>query len=115
MMCVMAPDEQLADRIRELVLVEPGVTERRMFGGVAFLAGGHLAVSASGRGGLLVRAAPDEEPALLAEAGVSRFEMRGRPMTGWLRVAPEAVEEAAALRRWVAVGLDFARSLPPKP
>ena len=110
----MAYDEELADRIRELVLVEPGLSERRMFGGIAFLVNGHLAVSASGRGGLLLRVDPSDADILLGEPGVEPFEMRGRPMRGWLRIAPEAADDEAALRRWVSVGIDFARSLPTK-
>ena len=110
----MAYDEEVANRIRELVLVEPGVTERRMFGGLAFLIDGNMAVSASGQGGLLLRVDPAESEDLLADEHAQRFEMRGRAMNGWLRVAPEGVIEEASLRRWVAVGLAYARSLPPK-
>jgi hypothetical protein len=110
----MAYDEELADRIRAMVLAEPDLREKRMFGGLAFLVGGHLAVSASGRGGLMIRVDPPDGDTLLAEPGVSPFEMRGRSLRGWLRVAPEACAEDNALRRWVAIGLDYARSLPPK-
>ena len=102
--------EQLAARVRD-VLVGEGVTEKRMFGGLAFLVAGHLAVSASGRGGLLVRADPSQVEALLQEAGVDRFEMRGRPVTGWLHVSTEAVEDEQALARWVGVGVARARAL----
>ncbi len=110
----MAYDEELADRIRELVLAEPGVTEKRMFGGLAFLVGGHMAVSASGRGGLLLRVDPEDTETLLAEPHVEPFEMRGRSMRGWLRITPEGVVEREQLERWVEIGLDHARALPPK-
>jgi len=109
----MAYDEQLAARVRDVLGGEAGVSERRMFGGLAFLVDGHLAVSASGRGGLLVRVDPTRNDALLEEAGVAPFEMRGRPMTGWLHVSPAAVEDEDALERWVGLALDFARTLGP--
>jgi TfoX/Sxy family transcriptional regulator of competence genes len=110
----MAYDEELAQRIRELVAGEP-VLEKQMFGGLAFLLGGHMSVSASGRGGLLVRVPPEQTDDLLEEPGAEPFEMGGRgPMDGWLRVRPEAVTDDADLERWVERGLDFARSLPPK-
>ena len=85
-----------------------------MFGGLAFLIGGNMSVSASGQGGLLLRCDPEETEALIQEPHVSRFEMRGRAMDGWLRVDPAAVETREELERWVAVGVDYARSLPPK-
>jgi hypothetical protein len=110
----MAYDEALAARVREQVAGEP-VTEKKMFGGLAFLLGGHMAVSASGQGGLLVRCPPDETDSLLGEPGVSRMEMGGRgPMDGWLRVSPDAVADDDALARWVERGVAYARSLPPK-
>lgn len=110
----MAYDEDLADRIRVAVQDVDGVTEKRMFGGLAFLVDGNMAVSASGRGGLLLRCDPGETDVLVAEPGVDRFEMRGKEMDGWLHVDPEAVEEDEELRRWVRVGVDYAGSLPPK-
>jgi TfoX N-terminal domain len=110
----MAYDEELADRIRALLATEHDVTEKKMFGGLAFLIGGHMSVSASGRGGLLLRCDPEETDALISQPGAARFEMRGRAMDGWLRVEPEAVEAAEDLERWVAVGVNYARSLPPK-
>jgi len=110
----MPRDEDLARRIRELTAGEDGVTERRMFGSAAFLAGGHLAVAASGRGGLMVRIDPQEGEALLAEPGVRPFEMRGRELDGWLRVDADAVDTQKRLRPWVQRGLAYARSLPPK-
>lgn len=110
----MAYDEGLAQRIRELVEGEPGLAEKRMFGGLAFLVGGNMAVSASGQGGLLLRIDPMRAAELVEEPHVRRAVMRGRVMDGWLRVDDEVIEEDAQLRRWVDEGLDFARALPPK-
>ncbi len=110
----MAYDEDLADRIRELLATDHDVVEKRMFGGLAFLIGGNMSVSASGQGGLLLRCDPEETESLAGEPGVGRFEMRGRAMDGWLRIEGEAVESRDELERWVAVGVDYARSLPPK-
>ena len=107
----MPYDEELVTRVRGVLVGEEGVTEKRMFGGLAFLVDGHLAVSASGRGGLLVRIDPGEREALLEQAGVEPFRMRGRPMTGWLHVSPDAVAERSALERWVATGVAYARTL----
>jgi hypothetical protein len=109
----VAYDEGLAARIREHVAGEP-VEEKKMFGGLAFLLGGHMAVAASGQGGLMVRCAPDDTGDLAGEPGASRMEMRGRAMDGWLRVSAEAVEREPDLGRWVERGLAYARSLPPK-
>ncbi|WP_151082880.1 TfoX/Sxy family protein [Nocardioides cynanchi] len=109
----MAYDEALAARIREHVAGEP-VVEKKMFGGLAFLVNGHLSVSASGQGGLLVRVEPDESDALLDEPGVTLMQMGNRaPMAGWLRVAPEVIEDDAVLERWVERGLAHAKSLAP--
>jgi TfoX/Sxy family transcriptional regulator of competence genes len=110
----MAYDEDLANRIRELVADAEDLTERKMFGGLAFLIGGHMSVSASRTGGLLLRIDPEETEALLAKPHAERFEMRGRPMDGWIRVAPEGVKTKRQLERWVQRGVSFARSLPPK-
>ncbi len=110
----MAYDEELADRIRELLATDHDVAETKMFGGLAFLIGGNMAVSASGQGGLLLRCDPDATDALVGQPHVSRFEMRGRAMDGWLRVDAAAVETQDELERWVEVGVDYARSLPPK-
>ncbi|HEY6744734.1 MAG TPA: TfoX/Sxy family protein [Mycobacteriales bacterium] len=109
----MAYDEELAERVRAVVAAEPALTEKRMFGGLAFLVHGHLAVSASGQGGLLLRVDPAEADALLGPS-VTRFVMRGRELAGWLHVAPAAVATDDALRTWVTHGLTYARSLPPK-
>jgi TfoX N-terminal domain len=110
----MAYDEDLANRIRELVATETGVIEKRMFGGLAFLIGGYMSVSISGQGGLLLRCDPHETDALLAKAHASPFEMRGRLMDGWLRIDPDGVRTKRELERWVAIGVAYARSLPPK-
>jgi len=110
----MAYDEQLADRIREAVEGEPGLTEKRMFGGLAFLVNGNMAVAASSQGGILLRVDPRETEDLVADPNVDRFVMRGRAMDGWLEVRTEAVPTEDALERWVARGLAYARSLPPK-
>ena len=110
----MAYDVELADRIRAVVQAEPGLTERRMFGGLAFLIHGTMAVSASSKGGLLLRVDPAETGSLIGRPHVGRFEMRGREMDGWLRVDAEAVETDDDLRWWVGHGIAYARSLPPK-
>jgi hypothetical protein len=110
----MAYDAELADRIRETLHGEPGLTERRMFGGLAFLVDGHLAASASSRGGVLVRVDPGETATLVEEPHVGRFEMRGREMDGWLLVGVDAVDTAERLRLWVGRGVTYARSLPPR-
>jgi TfoX/Sxy family transcriptional regulator of competence genes len=110
----MAYDVELADRIRAVLQAEPGLTERRMFGGLAFLVQGNMAVSASSQGGLLLRVDPAETESLTSEPHVRRFEMRGRAMDGWLRVAAEMVEDDDDLRRWVGHGIGYARSLPAK-
>ena len=110
----MAYDVELANRVREVVQDEPGVTERAMFGGLAFLVGGNMAVAASGQGGLLLRIDPARTDALVSEPHVGRFVMRGREMDGWLRVDPAAVDSDDDLRSWVSHGVSYARSLPPK-
>ena len=109
----MAYDVELAERVRAVVAAEPALTEKRMFGGLAFLVHGHMAVAASSQGGLLLRVDPAEADSLLGPS-VTRFVMRGRELTGWLDVAPAAVATDEALRSWVAHGLAYARSLPPK-
>ena len=110
----MAYDTDLADRIRELVAAEPGLTEQRMFGGLAFLIGGNMAVAASGQGGVLVRVDPARSDTLVATTSARPMEMRGRELRGWLRVAPEDVGTKRQLARWVTLGTSYARSLPPK-
>ncbi len=110
----MARDEELADGIRALIGGDDDVTEQRMFGGLAFLAGGHMAVAASGQGGLMVRVDPEATDALVARPGVRPFAMRGRPLDGWVRVDGVAVAAEADLAGWVERGAAYARSLPPK-
>ncbi len=110
----MACDEDLADRIRSAIQHQDGVTEKRMFGGLAFLVNGNMAVSASGQGGLLLRVDPGETASVVREDGVTRFEMRGRAMNGWVRVDPSATASDQELTRWVQVGVAYAGSLPPK-
>ncbi|MGZ4599671.1 MAG: TfoX/Sxy family protein [Oryzihumus sp.] len=110
----MAYDEELANRIREAVQDEPGIREKRMFGGLGFLVGGNLAVSASGQGGLMVRVDPADTGALVDGRAVRRMVMRGRAMDGWLQVDLHAVEDDEQLQGWVDRGLAYARSLPPK-
>lgn len=110
----MAYDVELAERVRAIVQAEPDLTERRMFGGLAFLIHGNMAVGASSQGGLLLRINPDDTESLVSEPQVRRFEMRGRKMDGWLRVDAEVVERDDDLREWVRHGVAYARSLPPK-
>jgi len=105
----MAYDEELAERIRALLAGQKGVTEKTMFGGLAFLVGGNMAVAASGQGGMLVRVDPAESDALVASGKASLMEMGGRTMRGWLRVEP-----GRDLERWVERGTAYARSLPAK-
>lgn len=110
----MAYDEDLANRIRELIAGDADVTEMRMFGGLAFLVGGHMSVAASGQGGLMVRVAPEDTDALVGKPHARPFEMRGRAMQGWLRVDPEGVRTKRQLEPWVGRGVAYARSLPAK-
>lgn len=110
----MAYDEELAQRIRELLSSERGVTEQRMFGGLAFLVGGNMAVAASGQGGLLLHVDPDQGEDLMDGAGVDPMVMRGKVMQGWLRVDASRVPTRRDLRRWVSRGVTYARSLPAK-
>jgi TfoX/Sxy family transcriptional regulator of competence genes len=106
-------DNDLADRVRALLVFEPDVVEKKMFGGIAFLIGGHFAVVVSGRGGLLMRVEDDEADELLALPYVEPFVMRGRAMKHWVGVDEEGVAEDDELRRWVRSGVELARSLPP--
>ena len=110
----MAYDEDLANRIRELIAGEPDVTEQKMFGGLAFLLAGNMSVAASGRGGLMVRVDPEKTEALLTKPHAGPFEMRGKAMQGWLRVDAEGVRTKRQLEPWVRRGVAYARSLPPK-
>jgi TfoX/Sxy family transcriptional regulator of competence genes len=110
----MAYDETLADRVRELIAVDVAFTEQRMFGGLAFLIGGNMAVAVSGQGGLMVRVDRGDTEALVAKPHARPFEMRGREMKGWVRVDPEGVRTKRQLEPWVRRGVAYARSLPPK-
>jgi TfoX/Sxy family transcriptional regulator of competence genes len=107
-------DELLAGRIRDLLATKPDVTEKKMFGGLAFLVAGNMAVGASGQGGILVRADPAESDTLVASTDARVMEMRGREMRGWLRVAPEHLRTKRQLAKWVELGTTYARSLPAK-
>ena len=110
----MAYDVELAERVRELMTGEP-VTEKKMFGGLAFLLNGNMSVAASGQGGLMVRVAPSETEALLDEPGAAEFEMGGRGMMkGWLRVSPDVLDDDETLGAWVSRGVAYARTLPAK-
>ena len=110
----MAYDEELADRIRALVAGEAGLTEKKMFGGLAFLVYGNMAVAASGQGGILVRVDPARSDTLVAKTNARLMEMRGRSMQGWLRVDPEDLRNKRQLAKWVELGTTYARSLPAK-
>jgi TfoX/Sxy family transcriptional regulator of competence genes len=110
----VAYDEELAARIRELVAGESGLTEKKMFGGLAFLIGGNMAVAASGQGGVLVRVDPAQSDTLVATTNARLMEMRGRSMQGWLRVGPEDLRTKRQLAKWVELGTTYARSLPAK-
>jgi TfoX/Sxy family transcriptional regulator of competence genes len=110
----MAYDEELANRIREALSGRPAA-EKKMFGGLAFLVGGHMSVSVSRQGGLLVHVDPAQTDDLLAEPGAEPFEMRGRgPMNGWVRVKPDVLDDDDTLSRWVDRGVGYASTLPPK-
>lgn len=110
----MAYDEELAHRVRELLADEDGLSEMRMFGGLAFLLDGNMSIAISGQGGLMARVDPDATEALLARPHTRTFEMRGRPLAGWVRVDVEGVATRRQLSAWVQRGVRFARTLPPK-
>jgi hypothetical protein len=110
----MAYDAEFADRIRFLIGASAGVTEKKMFGGLAFLIGGNMAISASGQGGALVRVDPAESAAICETTAATVAVMRGREMPGWLRIAPEDLEADDQLSEWVSRAVRYARSLPPK-
>jgi hypothetical protein len=110
----MAYDEELADRIRWLIGYDPALNERKMFGGLAFLINGHMAITASGKGGVLVRVDPARAADLIATTGATTAVMGGRPMTGWLRVGPAELVSDDQLEGWIQLGTEFARSLPAK-
>jgi TfoX/Sxy family transcriptional regulator of competence genes len=106
----MAYDEELAERVRVMVAREPGITEKRMFGGLAFMCDGNMSVVVRGKGGLMVRIAPASDASALLGPGVTEAVMRGRVMTGWVIIEPSVVDKAADLRRWVKRGLAAGRS-----
>jgi TfoX/Sxy family transcriptional regulator of competence genes len=110
----VAYDEELAARIRDLIGDEPSLTEKKMFGGLAFLIGGNMAVGASGQGGILVRVDPEQSAELVATTNAYLMEMRGRQMEGWLRVDADALGTGDELAKWVELGTTYARSLPAK-
>jgi TfoX/Sxy family transcriptional regulator of competence genes len=110
----MAYDEHLADRIRELLGAQKGVEEKRMFGGLAFLINGNMSVAASGRGGLMVRVPPADTDKLLTREHVEPMVMAGRETRGWLRVSDDGVRTKRQLQSWVARGVGYAKTLPPK-
>ncbi|MEY2581666.1 MAG: hypothetical protein QOE09_1515 [Ilumatobacteraceae bacterium] len=110
----MAYDQDLAQRMRELLVDEPDVTEKKMFGGLAFLIGGNMAVAASGQGGVLVRVDPTKSDKVVATTTARPMEMRGRAMPGWLRVGAGAAPTKRQLAKWVGMGTTYARSLPEK-
>jgi TfoX/Sxy family transcriptional regulator of competence genes len=110
----MAYDEEIAERIRRLTEDEPDLTEQKMFGGLAFLIAGNMAIAASGQGGIMVRVDPDQSDELLAATGARMMEMRGRLMPGWLRVDADELRDEGELAKWVELGTTYARSLPRK-
>lgn len=110
----MAYDEELANRLREVLQDERGLSEKKVFGGLAFLINGNMAVAASRQGGLLLRVDPDDTAKLAASSGVRRFEMRGREMCGWLRVDESAVRNRRGLECWTRIGVAYAKTLPKK-
>jgi hypothetical protein len=112
--CAVAYDEKLADRIRDLLAEEPDLQEKKMFGGLAFLISGHMAVAASGQGGLLVRVDPGKSDDLVAKTSARPMEMRGRSMSGWLRLDTDDVRQRRQLSKWVTMGVSYAKSLPAK-
>jgi TfoX/Sxy family transcriptional regulator of competence genes len=111
---LVAYDEELAERLRELLYNEPQLTERKMFGGLAFLINGNMAIAASGQGGVLVRVDPTKSDKLVDTSNAEVAVMRGRPMDGWLRVASEHLRTKRQLAKWADLGAAYARSLPPK-
>lgn len=109
----MAYDEHLAARIRDEIGGEPGVTEKKMFGGLAFLLNGNMSVSVSRNGGMMLRCSPERTDEFVGR-GAERMVMRNKEMNGWIRVSEELVADDDVLATWVTVGLDYARALPPK-
>jgi hypothetical protein len=110
----MPYDTQAADGIRVLLSDRHDVVEKKMMGGLVFLVRGHMCVSASGRGGVLVRVGPDKQASVLKEPHVKPMKMAGRAVKGFVRVMPEGYRTAAQLKKWVKRGLDFTTTLPAK-
>jgi TfoX/Sxy family transcriptional regulator of competence genes len=110
----VAYDEALAERLRDFLYGEEGLSEQKMFGGLAFLIHGNMAVAASGQGGLLLRVDPADPRDLANQSGAAPFVMRGRAMEGWLRITDDELKTKRNLERWAAIGLAYARSLPAK-
>jgi TfoX/Sxy family transcriptional regulator of competence genes len=110
----MPYDEDLANRLRELLADEDAVTEKKMFGGLAFLLHGHMCVSASRTGGLLVRIDPADTEAALERPHAARMEMGRRTLDGWISVAPDGVRTKPDLATWVERGVAYVKTLPPK-
>jgi TfoX/Sxy family transcriptional regulator of competence genes len=114
MILSVAYDQDLANRIRELIAGEPDVCERSMFGGLVFLVGGHMSVATGARGSLVVRVDPEDTYEFLAKPHAQPFVMGGRPMEGRVRVDADGVRTKRQLERWVRLSVAYARSLPPK-
>lgn len=110
----MPYDEDLANRLRELLADEDAITEKKMFGGLAFLLRGNMCVAASHTGGLLVRVDPADAKTCLARPHAALMEMGGRTMDGWITVAPEGVKSKRELAAWVKRCVTFAKTLPTK-
>jgi TfoX/Sxy family transcriptional regulator of competence genes len=107
-------DEKLAERVRDLLQDRPGLTQKRMFGGIAWLVDGNMSVVVRSGGDLMVRVAPGDHDAMLAEPGTATMVMRGRPLRGWITVSPDACATPSALATWVERALAYAATLPPK-
>lgn len=107
-------DEELADRVEDLLGARRDATPKRMFGGLAWMVNGNMAVVVRSKGGLMVRVSPDDHDDLLAEPGAATTVMRGHPMRGWITVSPEACAAPSDVAAWVDRGLAYALSLPPK-
>src|SRR5215472_5667942 len=110
----VAYDQELADRIRQLIGSDPELAEKKMFGGLAFLIRGNMAIAASSEGGAMVRVDPEQSDALVAATKATPMHMRGRDMPGWLRVSSDDLRTDDQLAPWIEIGTGYARSLPPK-
>jgi len=110
----VAYDDVLAGRIRDLIGPDPELTEKKMFGGLAFLIRGNMAISASGQGGILVHVDPERSAGLVATTAATTAVMQGREMPGWLRVSPEHLATDDDLSEWIEIAIAYARSQPSK-